>query len=223
MEDVEKTEKAESVEKVEKIEETDAEHTLRATRITAYATCAAAGCSLIAVIASLVTVYLFYKQTGAIQRQLEVYLSTTRPFLQITEFKNDQLFRVGYQAGNASNIPARIVYAAINSWSGKEPTKYAEDIQQAIIHTGQPFYIGIIRFEEPIAYETMIKKGKFNFEMKACVIYKSVSADDTRKWKATVHSSLNPVTGLFQSSSNEQEIAPDAERCEIGDLSPKSQ
>ena len=150
-----------------------------------------------------------------VSRQTQISLAVTRPFAYILPAKNKNLTEWGYTIVNTGEMPARIIAKSLKIQAGNQFWKAGPQTEAYIVSKDdKELYAGLQRITEDTAQN--IRTSKVLLRMAACIVYKSVDNDDTRKWIAMSGDVYDSNFGKFTMKFRDvQNASPDTKTCSV--------
>jgi hypothetical protein len=148
-----------------------------------------------------------------VNRQTQISLAVTRPFVYILPSRNKNLTEWGYNAVNTGDIPARIIAKNIKVQAGNRLWETGPIPETLIVSKdNKDLYAGLQRITEDTAQN--VRTGKVTLKMAACIVYKSVDNDDPRKWIAISKDVYDSNFGKFTMKFRDvQNVSSDPQSC----------
>jgi hypothetical protein len=197
---------------------------INATKITTLTSWA----SLITAIATLFTVGLIAIQTCSLNKQVdlnnkqtELQLASTRPFIHIEPRSSANIerniIRIEYVLVNESGVPGNVICTQQKmSFIGSKSDRSGKDdcATPRIIYKESRGFFSLVSLTSRLENSQELIQGRARIEMAACVIYESVSKSDPRRWKATSRHVFR--NGAFDTHGfTEEEVSTNEKQCSI--------
>ena len=151
------------------------------------------------------------------QKQLDLSLSVTRPYLYVGPSASKQLDKFTLKIENVGNIPARFILRDQEIWIDRKVIKRLGPINpvQNVLFSGK----GVASLRVQVLKEVIedLRTRKRCLEMAMCIIYETTNSSDTRRWLGTAHYIFDPAKGTFDiREQGDREVSESLQQCKVG-------
>jgi hypothetical protein len=174
---------------------------------------------LVSALAALIAAIIALYQGCQMREAIQIDYSTTRPFLVIEPVsQSSDLKTLVLQAKNTGSIPARVLYESGKTWLDRTPLRTSVDSRSRhVLYPNEIIIVSEILLDDP----TLILEGKQRLKIGFCLLYESVSPDDSRRWVAESWFFFNPKNRKLQVwKRDESTVKHSEDSCHVDSLIP---
>ena len=124
------------------------------------------------------------------RQAIQIDYSTIRPFVVIEPVsQSSDLKALVLQAKNTGTIPARVLYESGKTWLDRAPLRTSVDSRSKhVLYPNETVVLSEIALDNPAP----VLEGKQRLKIGFCLLYESVSPEDSRRWIAESWFFFNP-------------------------------
>ena len=167
-------------------------------------------------------VRLNIQQVEISNKQIELQLTATRPFIRIQPNyrpanKERTNFHISYSIINDSDIPGRVLVSNgkmnLSGYEIANPTTYDKETPR-VIHRGMLQGFILIDISLNLKDINKIKNEESYISMASCIIYESLSKSDKRRWRA-ISKNIYAGEGFKTYAFIDEEVSSEDLECEV--------